>query len=163
MQQIVTSVSRVDPTLPVNDLLLVRDVVTNNVFLDRMISTLTAALALLATLLAGIGLYGTLAYSVSQRTREMGIKLALGAAPAALRAEVLTQVGRLALIGGGVGLAVAVYLGIQAEALLFDITPLNPVVLVAAAAIVTAVVIAAGIIPARRAARIAPMEALRYE
>ena len=78
--------------------------VRENVFLDRMISTLSAAFAVLATLLAAVGLYGVLAYTVAQRTREIGLRMALGAAPGRVRAMVLRQVGVMTLIGGTIGL-----------------------------------------------------------
>lgn len=163
MRQIVAIVERIDPNLPVNGLTTVRDVVRDNVFLDRMLTTLAGAFALIATFLAGIGLYGTLAYSVGQRTREFGIRLALGATPGGLRSDVLGQVVRLGLVGGAAGLVCAVGIGMRAETLLFGLTAASPLALTVAVLSVAVVVLAAGAIPARQAGRIAPMEALRYE
>jgi ABC-type antimicrobial peptide transport system permease subunit len=118
---------------------------------------------MLATLLAALGLYGVLAYSVAQRTRELGLRLTLGATPAELRRLVLKQVGLMTSIGGLLGLAAAVALGRAAEALLFGLSGYEPSVLLAAAAVISAVVLAAAYVPARRASNIAPTEALRYE
>ena len=80
-------------------------------FLDRLISMLSAAFAVLATLLAAVGLYGVLAYTVAQRTREIGLRMALGAAPGRVRRMVLRQVGVMTLVGGVIGLAAAIWPG----------------------------------------------------
>ncbi len=152
-----------DPNLPVVDLETLPQQVRENVFLDRMISVLSAAFAGLATLLAAVGIYGVLAYTVAQRTREFGLRLALGADGARLRALVLRQVGRMTLAGGVVGVAAALGLGRAAQSLLYEIDPLQPVVLAAAACGLGAVGLAAGFVPAHRASRIDPMTALRYK
>jgi ABC-type antimicrobial peptide transport system permease subunit len=123
-----------------------------------MLSMLSVGFAALATLLAGIGLYGVLAYNVTQRTHELGLRLALGAAPVKLRAMVLRQVGAMALLGGAIGLVAALVLGRIAETLLFGLSGWNPAVIAAAA-----VVFAGSWLPARRASSIAPMQALRHE
>jgi ABC-type antimicrobial peptide transport system permease subunit len=137
--------------------------VKDNVFLDRMISTLSAAFAILATLLASIGLYGVLAYTVSQRTREIGLRMALGADGPRVRGMILKQVGWMTLIGGVVGLVGAYYLGRAASSLLFELKPYDPVVVGLSAALLTIVAFGAGYIPAYRASRVHPMQALRYE
>ena len=95
--------------------------VKENIFLDRMISTLSAAFALLATLLAAVGLYGVLAYSVAQRTREIGVRMALGADGEACAEMVLRQVGWMALVGGTFGIAAAIVVGRYASSLLFQL------------------------------------------
>src|SRR6185312_13481131 len=105
---------RQDPNLPVEELKTLTQQVRDNTFLDRMMTTLSSLFAGLATLLAAVGLYGVLAYTVSQRTREIGLRMALGAAPARVRSMVLKQVGWMTLVGGIVGLAGAVALGRQA-------------------------------------------------
>jgi predicted permease len=153
----------VDPNLPVANLMTMETTVENNVFLDRMVALFSAAFGVLATLLAAIGLYGVLAYNVTQRRRELGVRLALGATPAQLRALVLRQVAWMALVGVLAGLVAAVFVGRAAAALLFGLSGAEPGVLAAAALVVACVVGAAAYLPARQAVRVAPMEALRYE
>lgn len=156
-------VADVDPQIAVSRLATMRAHVDDNTYLDRVVALLAAGFALLATLLAAIGLYGVLAYNVRQRTRELGLRLALGASPKRLRSMVLTQVLRMALVALPAGLAAAVALGSAAEALLFGLTGYDPAVLLGAAVVLSAVVLAAASLPARAAARVAPMEALRCE
>jgi predicted permease len=163
MRSIPGVVSRIDPNLPVNGLKTMRRQVEENVYVDRMVAMLSAGFAGLATLLAAIGLYGVLAYNVAQRTREFGLRLALGAKPGRLRAMVLRQVGWMALIGGVIGVAAAIAIGRSAQALLFGLSGHDPWVLAAALAALSAVVLVAGYLPARRASDISPMEALRYQ
>ena len=156
-------VKRIDPNLPLEELKTMEQQVKENVFLDRMISTLSAAFAILATLLAAIGLYGVLAYTVAQRTREIGVRMALGANSARVRAMVLKQVGLMAAIGCGIGLAAAFGLSRVARTMLFGLQGSDPVAMSAAAVLLGLVALAAGGIPAMRAARVDPMQALRYE
>ncbi|OLC40519.1 MAG: hypothetical protein AUH43_26195, partial [Acidobacteria bacterium 13_1_40CM_65_14] len=156
-------IARLDPNLPVQRLRTLPQQVQENVFLDRFISVLSAAFAALATLLAAIGLYGVLAYTVTQRTREIGLRMALGAAPSRVRAMVLRQVGVMTIVGGVIGLAAAIGLGHLAQSLLFQLQGYDPFVLVAAAVTLTLVALGAGFIPAHRASQVDPMSALRYE
>ena len=156
-------IHKFDPDLPVVDLRTLEEQVKDNVFLDRMISTLSAAFAALATLLAAIGLYGVLAYSVAQRTREIGVRMALGANSGSVQIMVLKQVAVMTLVGGLVGLAGALALGTAAKSLLFELNGYDPVVMAGSIAALTAVAFGAGYIPALRASRIDPMQALRHE
>ena len=156
-------VSRLDPNLPVEELKTLPQQVRENVALDRVISTLSAAFAALATLLAAVGLYGVLAYTVAQRTMEIGVRMALGADGRRVRGMVLWQVGRMVLVGGVIGIAGALALGKAAGSLLFGLEGNDPAVVVGAALLLSAVALAAGYIPALRASRVEPMQALRYE
>jgi predicted permease len=156
-------IAKLDPQLPVADLTSLPQQVKENVYLDRMISTLSAAFATLATLLAAIGLYGVLAYTVAQRTREIGVRMALGADAGRVRAMVLKQVGAMTLVGGAIGIIGALALEKTARSLLFGLDGHDPAVMIGAAVVLAVVALAAGYLPARRASKIHPMQALRYE
>jgi ABC-type antimicrobial peptide transport system permease subunit len=155
--------ARLDPNLPLENLKTMPQQVRDNVFMDRMISTLSAAFAVLATILAAVGLYGVLAYTVSQRTREFGLRMALGADGARVRGMVLRQVGWMTLVGAVLGVVGAYFVGTGASSLLFEVKGYDPIVYGAAVVLLTVVALTAGFIPALRASRVEPMQALRYE
>jgi predicted permease len=157
------TVARVDPNLPVSELRTLQQQIRENVFLDRFISIMSASFAILATVLAAIGLYGVLAYTVVQRTREIGLRMALGAAPSRVRGMVLGQVSRMTIVGGIVGLSAAWGLSRLAQSLLYQMSGSDPIVLVGSAAALSLVALAAGFVPALKASRVEPMRALRYE
>jgi len=157
------AVHDLDPNLPVEGAKTMAQQVRENVFLDRMISTLSAGFAVLATVLAAIGLYGVLAYTVTQRTREFGLRMALGADGASVRGMVLGHVARMTAAGGLVGLVAAVGLGRLAQALLYQLQGYDPAVLAVSAVLLALVAAAAGLLPALRASRIEPMVALRQD
>ena len=157
------AVAEIEPELAVGELGTFEGQVQENVYLDTLVAILSAGFAALATLLGAFGLYSVLAYNVTQRMRELGLRLALGATPREVRSMLMKQVGVMALIGGAAGLAAAIALGRAAEALLFGLSGYEPSVLIAATAVLAAVVLAAAYLPAQRAARIAPMEALRCD
>jgi putative ABC transport system permease protein len=100
---------------------------------------------------------------VAQRTREIGLRMALGAAPARIRGMILRQVAIMTVVGGSVGLAVAIGIGKLGESLLYQLKGWDPVVLAGSAAVLTIVALGAGFVPALRASRVDPMHALRYE
>jgi predicted permease len=156
-------VAAADATLPLNDLATMSNVVEDNLFAQRLIATLSAGFGGLATLVAALGLYGVLAYGVARRTRELGLRLALGATSTALRVMVFKQVVRIALIGMPIGVALGVVLGHAAQGFLYGVMGHDPAVVGGAIAVLAAVVLAAGYLPARRASMVEPMEALRYE
>ena len=137
--------------------------VDENLVTERYVAAASTVFAVLATALAGLGLYGVLAYSVAQRSREIGLRIALGAPTGRIRAIVLRQVTRMAMIGIVLGTAGAILLGRAAQSLLFGVAAGDPLALAAAAAALVAVTLGAAYIPARRASRVDPMSVLRYE
>ena len=156
-------VADLDPALPITNLATLPRQVEEAAFEDRIITVLSAAFAGLATLLAAVGLYGVLAYTVAQRTREFGLRMALGADATSVRAMVLGQVVRMTLVAGAVGLAAAFGTGRLAQSLLFEIDGPTPAVIAAAVLALAAVSLGAGFVPAQRASRVDPMTALRQE
>ena len=156
-------VAGLDATLPIEEARTMPQQARENVFLDRFIGVLSTSFAILATVLAAVGLYGVLAYTVAQRTREIGLRMALGAAPSDVRTMVLRQVAVMTVVGGLIGLAAAVGMGLYGQSLLYELKGWDPAVLAGAAAALALVAFCAGLIPAHRASRIDPMRALRYE
>jgi ABC-type antimicrobial peptide transport system permease subunit len=129
----------------------------------RLETLLLTLFAVLATILAAIGIYGATYYAAGQRVREIGIRLALGARSASILIMLLRQTSRVALIGIAAGLAASLALSRGLGSLLYEIPPTDPVALTVVPATLLAVAICAGLIPARRATRIDPIVALRYE
>jgi len=156
-------VARLDPNLPVEDLKTMPQQVRENIAPDRVVTSLSAAFAVLATLLAAVGLYGVLAYTVAQRTREIGLRMALGADGGRVILMVLTQVARLTLIGGAIGLVAAFALGRIARSQLFGLEGHDPAVFAVSVVLLTLVALAAGLLPALKASRVDPLDALRWE
>ena len=166
-EQLLTTIPAVmrklDSGLPLGDIKTMEKQIQENVAQDRVISTLSLAFAVLATVLAAIGLYGVLAYTVAQRTREFGLRMALGADGGRVRGMVMKQVAVMALVGGGIGLVIAVGVGRLAESLLFEMKGYDPLVMGVSTVALAVVALGAGFIPALRASKIDPMNALRYE
>jgi predicted permease len=156
-------VARLDPNLPVERLWTLEEQVRQNVFLDRLLMVLSVSFAALATLLAAVGLYGVLAYTVALRTREIGLRMALGAAPERVRRMVLRQMGIMTAIGAVIGLGLAALAGSVAQSLLYELKGYDPAVFAASACLLALVAVGAGFVPALRASRVDPMTALRYE
>jgi ABC-type antimicrobial peptide transport system permease subunit len=163
MRTIPTAIARLDPNLPLEDLKTLPQQVKDNFFLDRMIGTLAASFAFLATLLAAVGVYGVLAYTVALRTREIGVRMALGADEGKVRGLVMRQVIRMTIIGGLIGISAAIGLGYAVRSLLYGMASSDPGVLLLSTATLVLVALAAGYIPALRASRVHPVQALRYE
>ena len=136
---------------------------TQSAALHRASAALVGGFAVLALLLSAVGLYGVIAYSVSQRTREIGVRMALGAGRGTVSRMVLREAGRLAVAGIAVGLACAVGAAMLMRGLLFGTAPWDATTLAAVAAVLGACTLLASYIPARRAASVNPMDALRAE
>jgi putative ABC transport system permease protein len=152
-----------DANLPVYDLKTVQRVVDEDLFAERVIAGLSAAFGGLAALLAALGIYGVLAYLVVQRTREIGIRLALGAAAGHVRGLVFKEVGWMVLAGALAGLPAAYGLARLSESLLYGVHAGDAGVYAASVGIICLVAFVACYIPSRRATRIDPIVALRYE
>ena len=126
-------------------------------------ATMSAVFGGLATLLAVVGLYGVMAYTVSRRTREIGIRMALGARSATIGWLVIREVLAIVAIGMALGLPAAWWLGRYVSAQLYGVRPTDPVTVIAAVMLLATVALLAGLIPSARAARVSPTTALRYE
>ncbi len=155
--------TQLDPNLPIFAMRTIDDQMTRSIANDRMIASLSSIFSTLATLLAMIGLYGVMAYTVSRRTREIGIRIALGAVSANIAWQVMRELFVLVLIGMATGGPVAWALSQTVRSQLFGVTPGDPLTLITAPLALIVVSALAGLIPALRAARVNPIRALRYE
>jgi len=152
-----------DKDLPLYDIKTVEQRISEAVARRRFIVTLMSGFALLALLLAAIGVYGVVSYSVTQRTHEIGVRLALGAQPRDVRRLIVGQVARLAAVGIGAGLVASYWLVRSIKTFLFNLSATDPLTFAAIIALVAAVALLACWLPARRATKVDPMIALRYE
>jgi ABC-type antimicrobial peptide transport system permease subunit len=137
--------------------------IDEDVFAERLVAVLSTFFGALATLLAAIGLYAVMAYIVSRRTREIGLRMALGAARREVLGMVMREVGLLALLGVAVALPTAYALSRLIQAQLYNVKGNDPAIFAIASVVIAAVAAAAGLVPAVRATRIDPMTALRNE
>lgn len=154
---------QLDPGIPVDRLTSMQERLDDSIYRDRLLATLAVAFGVLATVLASVGLYGTLSYTVTRRTREFGIRLALGAVPHKLLLMVVREVGRLAAAGIAIGLPLSYALARYAQSKLDGINAFDVGVLAGALLVVAAVSLLATVAPAVRAMRIEPVRALKYE
>jgi putative ABC transport system permease protein len=156
-------VASVDSNLPTFGVKTLAEQADESVYADRLLTFFSLCLGLLAALLAAIGLYGVLAYMVARRTREIGIRLAVGAEPKDVSWLVLREVMRMSGVGLAIGLVVAFVLGRFVQSQLYGVKASDPLVFLAAAVLLAAVAFVAGWLPARKAANVDPIVALRYE
>jgi predicted permease len=157
------TVRQQDANLPIYELKTVRRVVDEDLFAERVIAGLSSSFGALAAILAALGIYGVLAYLVVQRTREIGIRLALGAASAHVRALVFKEVGWMVLAGAVVGLPSAYGLARVSESLFFGVHSGDITVYLVSLSVIVMIAAIACYVPSRRATRIDPIVALRYE
>ena len=162
-QTVRRTVASLDPTIPVIQLRTMEQVVADSVPRQRFLSQLLGIFALVALLLAAIGTYGILGYMVNERTREIGIRMALGAARTSVVGMVLGQGLTVALIGIVLGLAGAFGLSRLASSLLYGVSPADPLTFATVAGVIALVALAACTLPARRATRVDPLVAMRAE
>jgi ABC-type antimicrobial peptide transport system permease subunit len=152
-----------DPTVPLSRVETMEDLMKVSVWGQQMNATLLSIFAGVALLLASVGVYGVISYSVAQRTHEIGVRMALGAQTWDVRWMVVRQGLKLAVIGVVIGMVCAVGLTRLMTSLLYDVSPTDPLTFAAVAVVLLAVVVLASYFPARRATKVDPMTALRYE
>jgi predicted permease len=152
-----------DPALPVQRIATLRDVVKNEIGQYRVTAILVALFGGLALLLAAVGLYGVQSYLVSRRTREIGIRMALGAAEGQLARSVIGRSAAMTMVGIVIGVGVALVAARLIESMLFNVNARDPVTFVTAPLVLLAVAVLASVLPAYRASRVDPVEALRQE
>jgi ABC-type antimicrobial peptide transport system permease subunit len=156
-------VRQLDNAMPVYQMKTVEGQLDETLLTDRLIALLSAGFGILATVLACIGLYGVMAFAIARRTKELGVRLALGAQPMAVIRLVMKEVLLLVAVGLAVGVPTAIALGRLVSAQLHGIQPSDPGVGVVTAVALSIVAATAGLIPAHRASRIDPIRALRVE
>jgi ABC-type antimicrobial peptide transport system permease subunit len=153
----------VDRQIPITDILSMEDLMAVSLAQQRFNMLLLALFSVLALILAAVGIYGLMAYAVSQRTHEIGVRLAIGAQRRDVLRLVLRDGAKLTLLGIAVGIIAALALTRLMASLLFEVTPTDPATFAAVALLLAVVALAACYIPARRATRVDPMVALRYD
>jgi predicted permease len=154
---------QIDPDLPLLNVRTQEQQIQEDMQQERLFVTLTSGFGLLALSLASVGIYGVMAYSVANRTNEIGIRLALGAQPRQVLSMILREATWISLAGIAVGLGAALVLARAVQSMLYGLQPADPVSLISGALLLVAVGLAASWLPARRAASVQPVEALRHE
>jgi len=157
------ALSQIDPEVALVEPRTLRELVDDSIFADRMIATLSGFFGVLALLLAAVGIYGMMAYSVTRRTSEIGLRIALGAAPARIEWMVLRDGLLLIALGVAIGLPLSLAAGRISASLLYGVKSNDPPTFVLTIAVLLGVGVLAACVPARRAAAVEPVEALRHE
>jgi predicted permease len=163
MTAVRAAVKQLDRNLPIERLTAMKSTIDDSIYTDRLMATLAIAFGVLAATLAAVGLYGTISYAVARRTREFGIRLALGATPESLLLSVMRETGWLIAIGVAVGLPASMALARLAESEFYGVRAHDPWAIGGATLLIAVVGLVAGLGPAVRAMRIEPVRALRYE
>ena len=158
-----STIKQMDSNLPVYNMKTFETQLDESLSTERLISTLSSIFGMIATVLALVGLYGVMAYTVARRAREIGIRMALGAEPGNVVWMVMKEVIVLVSVGVAIGLPAAIALSQYVSSQLYEVKPTDMATLVAATILMTSVALFAGWMPARRAARVDPVQVLRYE
>ncbi|HYL91532.1 MAG TPA: FtsX-like permease family protein, partial [Alphaproteobacteria bacterium] len=156
-------IQEIDNTLPIFYVQTMEAQVDRSIYVERMVAMLSVFFAALAALLAAVGLYGVMAFTVARRTSEIGVRLALGASRGNVLWMVMKEVVWMAALGVAFAWPLALGLGRLVKSVLYDVTANDPFTLVAATTVLSVVALAAGLVPALRASRISPTQALRHE
>ena len=162
-QMLRSEVRREDPKLPIFNVTTMDRQIDESLFTDRLVAALSASFGVLATRLAAVGLYGVMAYMVERRTREIGIRMALGAGRREVLRLVMKEVVVLGAVGIGIAVLVSLAMGRLIESQLLGVSTRDPWVISGATAALALVALLAGLLPALRATRVDPLTALRYE
>jgi putative ABC transport system permease protein len=158
-----SELTALDPNLPMPAFQTIEEVVADSLSRPRLFTTLLSFFSAVALLLAAVGIFGLLSFAVAQRTREIGVRIALGASPRALVRTIVGEAMVLVVLGLGIGLAAALALSRTLEAQLFDVSPTDPVAFVGVTLVLGATALLASLVPAWRAAAVDPLIALRAE
>jgi predicted permease len=162
-RQVRAEVAAIDARVPVMDITSMKLLLDSSLYEPRVSATIVGALGLIGLLLAAIGLYGVVSYTVAERTREIGIRMALGAQQSDAMTLILRQALALTAIGAALGLVCAFYAARLLEGMMYGVSVRDPLAFAAATALLLAVALGASYVPARRAAKVDPMVSLRYE
>jgi ABC-type antimicrobial peptide transport system permease subunit len=157
------SIRSIDRSLPVSNLRTLNEQIDRRLITERLLAELAAFFGAVALFMAAIGLYGVMSYSMLRRTREIGIRMALGASATSVLRMVLAETFGMVAIGAAVGLPCSLALGRLIASRLYGLTPADPSAIATATLIISTAAVLAGYLPARRASRIDPMVSLRYD